>query len=178
MSFERWIIDLLPGWVIDEGWLPHLALFAFLIGLRLLPILLGWLGLLFAAFAKLFFAALLAILPAAAIGLGSVFGFILTGAGRLALLAWFIALEARGGDAHGDGDGDNRTGPDTAAGSSGIAEACALLGLPEGGFTPDDLKRAYHRAIKRAHPDQGGNAADTMAILRARDRISEHFGWS
>jgi len=177
MSFERWIIDLVPAWVIDEGWLPHLALFAFLIGLRLLPIMIAGLCQLLGVVAKLFFAALLAILPAAAIGLGSVFAFVLTGAGRLALLVWFIALEARSGDAHGDGDGDTRAGSDAAAGSSGIAEACALLGLPEGGFTPDDLKRAYRRAIKQAHPDQGGNAADTMAILRARDRISEHFGW-
>ena len=133
MSFERWIIDLLPGWVIDEGWLPHLALFAFLIGLRLLPILLGWLGLLLAAFAKLFFAALLAILPAAAIGLGSVFGFILTGAGRLALLVWFIALEARGGDAHGDGDGDNRAGPDTRQDHPGSRRPAPCSACPRAG---------------------------------------------
>ena len=178
MSFERWIIDLLPHWVIDEGWLPHLALFAFLIGLRLLPIVIAGLCQLLGVVAKLFFAALLAILPAAATGLGSVFTFVLTGAGRLALLVWFIALEARSGDASGDSDCDTRAEPDAATGSSGIADACALLGLPEGGFTPDDLKRAYHRAIKQAHPDQGGSAADTMAILRARDRISEHFGWS
>ena len=175
MPFERWIIETLLSWGIDEAWFPHLALLAFLIGLRLLPILLGWLGLMLAAFAKLFFAALLAILPAAAIGLGQAVSILLAVAGRSALLVWFIALEAVRGDA--GGERDNPFGPETVTASSGIAEACALLGLPEDGFTPDDLKRAYRRAIKQAHPDQGGSAADTRAILNARDRISEHFGW-
>lgn len=175
MPFERWIIDLLLSWGL-EPWFPHLALSAFLIGLRLLPILLGWLGLLVTAFARLFFAALLAILPAAVIGLGQALSTLLSVAGRGALLVWFIALEASHSDARDEGG--NACGPEPATETPGIAAACALLGLPESGFTPDDLKRAYRRAIKQAHPDQGGSAADTRAVLNARDRISKHFEWS
>lgn len=176
MQFERWIIDLLVRWGVDDAWLYHIGLFVFLVGLGIAPTLLGWLGLVLAAVVRLFFAVLAVILPAAAIGIGRALSLLLIVAGRGALLVWFIVLEARGGGAHGDGD--NRTGPEPATSSSGIAEACALLGLPETGFTPDDLKRSYRRAIKQAHPDQGGSAADTRAILNARERINEHFGWS
>lgn len=176
MSFERWIIDLLPPWVIDEGWLPHLALFAGLIAFQMVPILVAGLCRRLVNLAHLVFTALLAIVPAAGIGIARALPVALSGTARLALLLWFIASEAARGDTGQRGDSD--AGPEDAPASSGIAEACALLGLPEGGFTPDDLKRAYRRAIKRAHPDRGGNAADTLAILRARDRISEHFGWS
>ena len=176
MQFDRWIIDMLPHWVIDEGWLVHIALFAALIGLRLLPILLAGLGQLVAVLAKLFFAALRAILPAALIGLGRALTFLLTVVVRVALLVWFIVLNAGRGNAQDEGD--DRFRPEAARQSSGIAEACDLLGLPATGFTPDDLKRAYRAAIKQAHPDQGGSAADTRAILSARDRIRDHFGWS
>ena len=175
MPFERWIIETLVSWGLGP-WFPHLALFAALIGLRLLPTLLEWLGLLLAAFVRLFFAALLAILPAAAIGLGGALSVLLSISARGALLVWFIALEAVRGETRDEDE--NIFGPEPATELSGIAEACALLGLPEGGFTPDDLKRAYRRAIKQAHPDQGGSAADTRAILNARDRINKHFGWS
>ena len=178
MQFDRWIIDMLPHWVIDEGWLVHIALFAALIGLRLLPILLAGLGQLVAVLAKLFFAALRAILPAAAMGLGLAASFVLLGIVRLVLRLWAVAREAVRGAAHDGGTGDNRAGPEAATETSGIAEACALLGLPANGFTPDDLKRAYRAAVKQAHPDQGGSAADTRAILSARDRIRDHFGWS
>ena len=178
MQFDRWIIDMLPEWIIDEGWLVHIALFAALIGLRLLPILVAWLAQLVAVLAKLFFAALLAILPAAAMGLGLAVSFVLLGIVRLALLVWVVAREAVCAAAHDDDTGDSRAGPEAARQSSGIAEACALLGLPATGFTPDDLKRAYRAAVKQAHPDQGGSAADTRAILSARDRIRDHFGWS
>jgi|GEM_PF-4073383 hypothetical protein len=176
MSFERWIIELLPFGVIHEPWFPHLALFVFLIAIQMMPIVMIALFRLLVAFAQLFFAALLAILPAAAIGLGRALSILLSVAGRGALLVWFIALEAGRSDAQDEGD--NPFGPEATTGAVGIAEACAQLGLPERGFTQSDLKRAYHRAIKRAYPDQGGSAADTMAILNARDRISEHFGWS
>lgn len=176
MSFERWIIDMVPHWVINEGWLPHLALFAGLIAFQIVPILLVGLCRLLVNFAQLVFIALLAIVPAAGIGVARALPVALSGTTRFALFLWFIASEAARGDTGQRGDSD--AGPADAPAPSDIADACALLGLPEGGFTPDDLKRAYHRAIKRAHPDNGGNAADTMAILRARDRISEHFGWS
>lgn len=176
MQFERWIIDLLVRWGIDDAWLYHIGLFLFVIGLGLLPKLLGGLGLVLAAVLRVIFAALRAILPAALVGLGHVLAVVLMIAVRMALLLWFIALEA--GRSNAQDEGDDRVGPEAARQSSGIAEACALLGLPANGFTPDDLKRAYRTAIKRAHPDQGGSAADTRAILSARDRIRDHFGWN
>ncbi len=176
MQFERWIIDLLVRWGVDDAWLYHIGLFLFLIGLGLLPTLLRGLGLVLAALLRVIFAALRAILPAALVGLSYALAIMLTVAMRTALLVWLIARGARHRNAWDEGGA--AFGPEMATGTSSIAEACALLGLPQSGFTPDDLKRAYRRAIKQAHPDQGGTDDDTRAILNARDRISAHFGWS
>jgi hypothetical protein len=49
-------------------------------------------------------------------------------------------------------------------------EAHQLLGL-EAGCTEEDIRMAYHRIIKRVHPDSGGSAALTAQITAARDRL-------
>jgi hypothetical protein len=49
-------------------------------------------------------------------------------------------------------------------------EAYQLLGL-EAGCSEADIRSAYHRLIKRVHPDSGGSAALTAQITEARDRL-------
>lgn len=59
-----------------------------------------------------------------------------------------------------------------------LETACRILGLTEGAFTRDDLKRAYRQAIRAAHPDLSGNTEDAARINRARDDINTHYGWN
>ncbi len=49
-------------------------------------------------------------------------------------------------------------------------EAYQLLGL-EAGCSEEDIRKAYHRLIKRVHPDIGGSAALAAQITEARDRL-------
>ncbi len=49
-------------------------------------------------------------------------------------------------------------------------EAYQLLGL-EAGCSEEEIRRAYHRLIKRVHPDSGGSAALTAQITEARNRL-------
>jgi len=49
-------------------------------------------------------------------------------------------------------------------------EAHELLGL-EAGCSDEDIRRAYHRLIKRVHPDSGGTAALMARITEARDML-------
>ena len=49
-------------------------------------------------------------------------------------------------------------------------EAYRLLGL-EAGSSKADIREAYHRLIKRVHPDRGGSAALTAQITEARNRL-------
>jgi hypothetical protein len=49
-------------------------------------------------------------------------------------------------------------------------EAYRLLGL-EAGSSEADIREAYHRLIKRVHPDLGGSAALTAQITEARNRL-------
>jgi hypothetical protein len=49
-------------------------------------------------------------------------------------------------------------------------EAYRLLGL-EAGSSETDIREAYHRLIKRVHPDLGGSAALTAQITEARNRL-------
>jgi len=49
-------------------------------------------------------------------------------------------------------------------------EAHELLGL-EAGCSDEDVRRAYHRLIKRVHPDSGGTAALMARITEARDML-------
>tara|TARA_R110000868_G_scaffold37198_3_gene131835 strand:- start:360 stop:545 length:186 start_codon:yes stop_codon:yes gene_type:complete len=58
-----------------------------------------------------------------------------------------------------------------------LADALLLLGLTPG-FKQEDLERAYKRAIRAAHPDAGGSAAQAAAVNVARDLIIQEMGWS
>ena len=49
-------------------------------------------------------------------------------------------------------------------------EAYWLLGL-EPGSSEEDIREAYHRLIKRVHPDSGGSAALMVQITTARDKL-------
>ncbi|MDZ7710833.1 MAG: DnaJ domain-containing protein [Roseovarius sp.] len=49
-------------------------------------------------------------------------------------------------------------------------DAYRVLGL-EPGSTKDEIREAYHRLIKRLHPDSGGSAVLTAQITAARDRL-------
>jgi hypothetical protein len=49
-------------------------------------------------------------------------------------------------------------------------EAYKLLGL-EAGCDEEDIRKAYHRLIKRVHPDSGGSAALTAQVTEARDLL-------
>jgi hypothetical protein len=47
-------------------------------------------------------------------------------------------------------------------------EALAVLGLEEGA-TPDDIRAAHHRLMKRLHPDQGGTTFLATQVNQAKD---------
>lgn len=47
-------------------------------------------------------------------------------------------------------------------------QALGLLGLSES-FTDDDLRKAYRKAAKSAHPDLGGDAQKFMLIKEAHE---------
>jgi hypothetical protein len=49
-------------------------------------------------------------------------------------------------------------------------EARAILGV-ETGATPAEIRTAYTRLMKRAHPDQGGTAGLAAQLNAARDRL-------
>lgn len=40
------------------------------------------------------------------------------------------------------------------------------------GFSADDLKAAYRRAVLRTHPDQGGTPEQFIAVQQAYDRLA------
>lgn len=50
------------------------------------------------------------------------------------------------------------------------AEALSILGLKKGA-SEDEVKAAYHRLMKRHHPDQGGSAAAAARLNAARERL-------
>ncbi len=49
-------------------------------------------------------------------------------------------------------------------------QAYEVLGL-EAGCSEDDIRKAYHRLIKRVHPDSGGSAALMAQVTEARDSL-------
>lgn len=51
-----------------------------------------------------------------------------------------------------------------------LKDAYQLLGL-EAGCSDEDIRKAFHRLIKRVHPDSGGSAALATQITKARDRL-------
>ena len=77
---------------------------------------------------------------------------------------------------HGRADENTTRDQDGLPHSGGMSreEAYRLLGL-EPGASEADIREAYHRIIKRVHPDSGGSAALTAQINEARDRLlGEH----
>ena len=51
-----------------------------------------------------------------------------------------------------------------------MAEARAILGVPEGA-TVEEIKIAYGRLMRRAHPDHGGSDGQAAELNAARDRL-------
>lgn len=49
--------------------------------------------------------------------------------------------------------------------------ACAVLGVAADA-SPDEIKRAFSRAMLRAHPDRGGSSAAVEQVLAARARLA------
>jgi hypothetical protein len=58
-----------------------------------------------------------------------------------------------------------------------LADAIALLGVPAD-YTEEDIKTAFRRAVKKAHPDHGGTAEDFRRLVEARDRLLTALGTS
>lgn len=56
--------------------------------------------------------------------------------------------------------------------------ACRILGLPEAGFTPEQLSKSYRVRIHAAHPDRGGSHQQAAALNAARDLIKNRMGWT
>ena len=59
-----------------------------------------------------------------------------------------------------------------------FSAACRMLGLPESGFTPEQLSRCYRARIHAAHPDRGGSHQHAAALNAARDLIKKRKGWT
>lgn len=51
-----------------------------------------------------------------------------------------------------------------------VEDARSLLGLPVG-FSPDELKAAYHKAAKQNHPDSGGSGEVMKQINAAYSKL-------
>lgn len=56
--------------------------------------------------------------------------------------------------------------------------ACRALGLPEAGFTPEQLSKSYRVRIHAAHPDRGGSHQQAAVLNAARDLIKKRMGWT
>ncbi len=50
----------------------------------------------------------------------------------------------------------------------------AILGVSRG-VTPDELKAAYRRKVREAHPDQGGDAASFQRVLQAYEEAARRL---
>lgn len=92
----------------------------------------------------------------------------------------------RGPEAHPDDAGpdeyagDDAGGPDNQDGQDdqerAYEDALSLLGLAPG-FSRTALHSAWKAAIRKAHPDAGGDARQATAINVARDLIAARHGW-
>jgi hypothetical protein len=63
-----------------------------------------------------------------------------------------------------------REPPGRAGGTIGREEAYAILGLPVGAGE-SEIREAYHRLMKKLHPDQGGSTYLAAQLNRARERL-------
>ena len=82
----------------------------------------------------------------------------------------------RGNERQGGGDERKRAPPDPR--EAAFAAACRLFGLPESGFTRDQLNARYRALMSATHPDKGGSNQRAAAINAARDLIKRTKGWS
>jgi DnaJ-domain-containing protein 1 len=71
---------------------------------------------------------------------------------------------------HAAGSAQDHGTPSPDASDMSREEAYSILGL-EPGATEAEIRGAYHRLIKRLHPDRGGSAVLTAQITAARDRL-------
>ena len=110
-------------------------------------------------------AGLLAVILLAAAGFLSVRGEPLVGLG-VAAIAIVMALGARS-------ERGPRPPPKTRSQALTAAEARSLLGL-EDGAGPDEVRAAYTRLMRMAHPDKGGTAGLAAQLNAARDRLLEN----
>lgn len=58
-----------------------------------------------------------------------------------------------------------------------LARAMELLGVPPD-YTEEDVKTAFRRAVKKAHPDLGGTAEMFRKLVEARKRLLDALGIS
>lgn len=71
-------------------------------------------------------------------------------------------------------------GPEAAAGPAGAppgeapGSVWATLGVSRS-VTPDELKAAYRRKVREAHPDQGGDAASFQRVLQAYEEAARRL---
>ena len=103
-----------------------------------------------AAFAVAAFAA------AAYVGLRGAWGSAIV----LVVLGLGLALSSR----QTSGSAPQRNGP------MGVAEARSILGVSEDA-TPAEVKAAYIRLMRLAHPDKGGTSGLAAQLTAARDRL-------
>jgi hypothetical protein len=80
------------------------------------------------------------------------------------LQAW---LDRRGGTTGGTGSGPE---PPPSRGAMTEAEALRILGL-EPGASPEEIRAAHHRLMRRVHPDLGGSDALAAMINAAKERL-------
>ena len=72
----------------------------------------------------------------------------------------------RRGEAHAQGQG----GAPASDGRMSEAEALRILGL-EPGASPDEIRAAHRRLMRRVHPDLGGSGALAAMINAAKERL-------
>lgn len=68
----------------------------------------------------------------------------------------------------GEDEPESGRGGGRSGGPMTVAEALEILEL-EGEPTPEEVRQAYKRQMKRHHPDQGGSDADAARLNQARD---------
>lgn len=88
----------------------------------------------------------------------------------LKLLETYLDRAYPGWHDHADRNAhDHETAP-SGANDMSREDAYRVLGL-EPGSGKDEIREAYHRLIKRLHPDSGGSAVLMAQITAARDRL-------
>ncbi len=60
----------------------------------------------------------------------------------------------------------------------GYGQALKILGLEDGAFTLDDLKRRHRELMKRVHPDLGGSDVFAQQLNQAAEAVKRHCGWN